>query len=348
VTLRRAFEGQFQIGCAVGGTLPGSLNPAEQQLLCEQFNVLTPENCMKSGPIHPEPDRFDFEAADALVAFAEQQGMSVIGHCLSWHTQAPAWLFEPGVSRAAALQQLEGHIHAVAGRYRGRIQGWDVVNEAITDAGELLRDTPALRAIGEDYIQHAFEFARAADPHAELYYNDYNIEMPDKLQRTLRLIDDLQARGVHLDGIGIQGHWILDRVPFEDIAVAIGQYNARGLQVMITELDIDVVDRPDSGADVATQLAYAPAEDRYRDGCPEPVLQRQAKQYAELFEIFTQQPGAVTRVSFWGLHDGRSWLNTWPARRTNHPLLFDRACHPKPAYTAVCNVAASAAKAPLT
>jgi endo-1,4-beta-xylanase len=340
VTLRRAFEGRFQVGCAVRGTLPASLNLAEKQLLCEQFNVLTPENCMKSGPIHPDPDRFDFEAPDALVAFAEQQGMSVVGHCLCWHTQSPTWLFEPGISRVSALQQLEGHIHAVAGRYRGRIQGWDVVNEAITDTGDFLRDTPALRAIGEDYIQHAFEFARAADPSAELYYNDYNIEMPDKRQRTLRLLRRLQARGVRLDGVGIQGHWILDRVPFEHVAAAIQEYRALGLKVMITELDVDVVDRPDSSADVATQLAYAPGEDRYRDGCPEPILQRQAEQYARLFDIFAREPGAVSRVSFWGLHDGGSWLNTWPAKRTNHPLLFDRTCQPKPAYFRACDVAA--------
>jgi endo-1,4-beta-xylanase len=343
MTLRSAFDGRLQLGCAVAGTLPGSLSATEERLLSEQFNVLTPENCMKSGLIHPEPERYDFEAPDALLAFAERQGLSVVGHCLAWHNQAPAWLFEPGMTRALALTQLARHIQAVAGRYRGRIQGWDVVNEAIADDGDGLRDTPALRAIGEDYIERAFELAREADPHAELYYNDYNIEQPAKRERTLRMLERLQASGVRLDGVGIQGHWIIDRVPFDDIAAAIQQYRALGLKVMITELDIDVVDRPDCSADIATQRAYSPTEDRYREGCPAPVmthvLQQQAEQYARLFEIFTRQPGDVARVTFWGLHDGGSWLNSWPGKRTNHPLLFDRQCLPKPAYEAVLDVA---------
>lgn len=338
VSLLKAFEGRFQIGCAVGGTLPGCLSSAEQQLLLEHFNVLTPENCMKTGLIHPEPERYDFEAGDALVVFVEQHGLAVVGHCLSWHSQAPEWFLEPGLDRAAALQQLRAHIHAVAGRYKGKIQGWDVVNEAIPDSGEFLRDTPGLRTIGEDYIERAFEFAREAAPDAELYYNDYNIELPMKRERTLRLLERLQARGLRLDGVGIQGHWMLDKVPFDDVATAIDAYRALGLKVMITELDIDVVERPDSGADVLAHRAYSPAEDIYRDGCPQPVLERQAEQYARLFEIFAEHSPAVTRVTFWGLHDGGSWLNYWPGKRTNHPLLFDRACRPKPSFHAVAEV----------
>jgi endo-1,4-beta-xylanase len=338
-SLRATYAGKLQIGCAVGGTLPHSLSLTEQQLVREHFSVLTPENCMKPGPIHPEPERYDFTASDALVAFAEQNAQSVVGHCLSWHQQCPAWFFEPGLTRRMALDRLQAHIHTVVGRYRGRIQGWDVVNEAIADAGDFLRETPALAAIGEDYIAKAFEFAREADPAAELYYNDYNIEQPAKRERTLRLLEQLQARGVDLSGVGIQGHWLLDQVPFDDIAVAVESYRALNLKVMITELDIDVVDRPDCGADVSVHRAYAPAEDVYEGGCPEPVLLRQAEQYARLFETLTATAGAVTRVTFWGLHDGKTWLNTWPGKRTNHPLLFDRDCRPKPALEAVLDVA---------
>ena len=339
VSLLQAWEGRFQIGCAVGGSLPGCLGSAEQQLLLQHFNVLTPENCMKSGLIHPDPERYDFEAADALVAFAEQHGLAVVGHCLSWHSQAPEWFLAPGLGRVEALHQLQSHIHAVAGRYAGKIQGWDVVNEAITDSGEYLRDTPGLRTIGADYIERAFEFAREAAPDAELYYNDYNIELPLKRDRTLRLLERLQARGLRLDGVGIQGHWMLDKVPFDDVATAIDAYRALGLKVMITELDIDVVERPDSGADLLVHRAYAPTDDIYRDGCPEPVLERQAEQYARLFEIFAERSPAVTRVTFWGLHDGGSWLNSWPGKRTNHPLLFARDCRPKRSFHAVVEVA---------
>jgi endo-1,4-beta-xylanase len=135
---------------------------------------------------------------------------------------------------------------------------------------------------------------------------------------------------------------LLDQVPFDDIAAAIESFRALGLRVMITELDIDVVERPDCGADIAVQRAYAPAEDVYRDGCPPAVLRRQAEQYARLFEIFSEPAGTVTRVTFWGLHDGRSWLNHWPGKRTNHALPFDRACAPKPAYHALIDQARGA------
>jgi endo-1,4-beta-xylanase len=322
----------------VGGTLPGSLEPRGRELLVQHFDVLTPENCMKPGPIHPERGRPDFAAGDALVAFAERHGMAVVGHCLSWHQQCPSWLYPAGIDRDGALAQLREHIQAVAGHYRGRLQGWDVVNEAIADEGEFLRDTPALRAIGPDHVLQAFQLAREADPGAELYYNDYNIERPAKRQRTLRLLRELLAAGARVDGVGIQGHWILDQVPFDDIRDAIAEYRALGLKVMITELDIDVVDRPDCSADISVQRAYSPASDVYRDGLPAEVAERQAEQYARLFRLFSE-PGAVSRVTFWGLHDGLSWLNTWPGTRTNHPLLFDRACQPKRACTAVLEIA---------
>jgi endo-1,4-beta-xylanase len=334
-SLAEAYAGRFQIGAAVGGTLPGSLEPAELALLARQFNVLTPENCMKPGPVHPEPARYDFAAGDALVRFAEARSMAVVGHTLCWHQQCPDWFLTAGLDRKAALAQLSEHVHGVAGHFRGQLQGWDVVNEAIADEGEFLRDTPALRALGPDYVLRTFELAREADPGAELYYNDYNIERPAKRERTLRLLDGLLKGGARLDGVGIQGHWILDQVPFDDIAAAVASYRALGLAVMITELDIDVVERPDCSADIAVQRAYAPQEDVYRNGCPAAVLERQAEQYARLFEVLSEPAGAVTRVTFWGLHDGRSWLNHWPGKRTNHPLLFDRGCAAKPAFHAL-------------
>ena len=340
-SLWRTFAQRFRVGAAVGGKSPDNLGSGERELCVRHFDVLTPENCMKPGPVHPERGRPDFSAGDALVEFAERHGQGVVGHCLSWHQQCPDWLWPAGIDRQSALAQLREHIHAVAGHYRGRLQGWDVVNEAIADDGEFLRATPALRAIGPDHVLRAFELAREADPDAELYYNDYNIEQPAKRQRTLRLLRELLGAGARVDGVGIQGHWLLDQVPFGDIRAAIAEYRALGLKVMITELDVDVVDRPDCSADISVQRAYAPAADLYRDGLPDAVAARQAEQYAELFRIFGE-PGAVSRVTFWGLHDGMSWLNTWPGKRTNHPLLFDRACRPKAAFAAVLDSVASA------
>lgn len=293
---------------------------------------------MKPALIQPAEGDFHFESPDVLVAFAETHGLSVVGHCLVWHQQCPGWFFRDGdgpAGRDLVLKRMREHIQAVVGRYRGRVLGWDVVNEAIDDKEGELRHTPWIEHVGEDFIEQAFRYAQAADPTAELYYNDFNIEQPAKCDKTLRMLGGLQRAGVRIDGVGIQGHWILDQVPFQDLEEAIVAYSALGLKVMVTELDIDVVDRPDCGADVSLHAAYTVEQDLYRDGCPEEVLERQAEQYARLFELFSRHRDKVGRVSFWGLHDGKSWLNDWPGQRTNHPLLFDRNCRPKAAYRRV-------------
>jgi endo-1,4-beta-xylanase len=334
--LKTAFGDSLQIGCALGGTLPGSLTQAEADLVTRHFNVLTPENCMKPGPIQPEPGRFDFAAADALLAFASERGMNVVGHTLVWHNQTAPWMYAPGIGKAEACAQLEQHIRQVVGRYRGKLQGWDVVNEAVSDSDGYLRETPCLAALGPEYLALAFRFAREADPGVELYYNDYGIELTAKRERTLRLIDQLDAAGERPHGVGIQGHWILDQVPYDEIWRTLRAFSELGLEVMISELDIDVVVRRNAGADVS-ERGHDPGFDPYPEACPPDVLERQAQQYERLFEIFLAR--GVTRVSFWGPNDGRSWLNTWPGRRTNHPLLFDRQSRPKPALQRVLGVA---------
>lgn len=329
--LASAFSEAFEVGCAVGGTLPHSLSQAELELLTRHFASLTPENCMKPEPIHPEPRRYDFTDADALVRFSEEHAMRCVGHTLCWHQQTPDWFFQPDADPRSVRERLSDHIHTVVGRYRRRLYGWDVVNEAIADDGDYLRDTPWLRALGEDYLRFAFQCAHEADPAAELYYNDYNLERPAKRARALRLLRSLLDAGVRVAGVGIQGHWIVDQVPFEEIERAIEEYAALGLKVMFTEIDLDVIDRPDCSADLAVQRAYSLSDDIYRAGCAPEVLERQAEQYARLFRSFAGAK-AVTRVTFWGLDDGHSWLNSWPGKRTNHPLLFDRECRPKPAF----------------
>ncbi len=330
-----------RMGTAVGGVLPDALSPIEAALLVEQFDAITPENLLKPELVQPEEGRFTFAGGDAFVAFAEQHRLAATGHCLVWHQQFPGWMFRDGVGPASAellMRRLQTHIETVVGRYVGRLQGWDVVNEAIAEPGDYLRPTPFIEIAGEACLAQAFRFAHDADPRAELYYNDFNIEQPDKLARTLRFLGRLLDQGVPVHGVGIEGHWQLDQVPFDDIEVAIESFAALGLKVMVTELDIDVVDRPDCGADVSLHHAYRLEEDVYRRGCPDAVLARQAEQYAELFRRLDRQRERLSRVSFWGLHDGKSWLNTWPGMRTNHPLLFDRACQPKIAYEAIANM----------
>ena len=336
-SLRMAFGGSFAIGAAIPGS---ELNQAERQLLFKNFGTVTPENCMKPAPVHPAEDRFDFAKADALVAMARNAGLTVNGHTLVWHQQCPDWFFNDGgqiAGRESVLKRMRTHIGAVAGHFAGKMQSWDVVNEAIDDGNAYLRKSKWLTTIGDDFIAEAFIAARKADPKAELYYNDYGIERPPKRDKALRLIRDLKQRRAPIQGIGIQGHWTIDHIPFKEIEEAILAFHAEGMKVMITELDIDVVSRETAGAEAGTKERNG--GDPFAKGLPANLQQRLADQYARLFALFLKHRDEITRVTFWGLHDGRSWLNQWPSKRTNHPLLWDRSLQPKPAFSAVLALA---------
>jgi len=342
--LRHAVKGRFLIGTAI--TSRRLDDPRLAALIAQQFDCLTAENEFKPRSLQPQPGKFNFAAADKIVAFAQSHRMKVVGHTLCWHSQAPAWMFRGPNSkplpRDEALRNLKGHIDAVVGHFRGKMVGWDVVNEAISDAkDEYLRDTPARRAIGDDYIVKAFEFAHAADPDAELYYNDYGNENAEKREKTVRLIRELKAKGVRLDAVGIQSHLRLDEPDAADrLDRAIEAYGAVGVKVVMSELDVDVLPRRVRGADVAARERGG--VDPYRRGLPAEVAEAQARFYRRIFQVVLKHRGVVTRVTLWGTHDGTSWLNFWPvARRTNHPLLWDRGLDPKPALGAVLDVLAA-------
>jgi endo-1,4-beta-xylanase len=260
------------------------------------------------------------------------------GHVLVWHSQISGWVFEDSLgnplTRDALLERMKEHIFTVAGRYKGQIKGWDVVNEAIDDNGEM-RKNKWYEIIGEDYVQKAFEYAHEADPDADLYYNDYNIEEPVKREGAVRLIKKLQEQGVKIDGVGLQGHWLMDIPELADIDSSIRIYAGLGLKVLITEMDIDVLpfDWSRATADVSLHGEWRESLNPYKTGLPDSIQIAQANRYADLFRVFEKYKGSVTRVTFWGLHDGYSWRNNWPVPgRTNYPLLFDRNYQPKPAY----------------
>lgn len=336
-TLKAAFSNRFLIGTALEGR---RLNPAEQELLSAQFHAVTPENSMKPASLHPAEDRFEFARADALVQTAAANGLVVNGHTLVWHSQCPDWFFTDGgkpAGRELVLKRMRAHIATVAGHYAGKVQSWDVVNEAIDDGPGYLRRSKWLTAVGEDFIAEAFKAARQADPKAKLYYNDYGIELPSKREKALRLVRELKKAGAPIDGIGIQGHWQLDRIPFGELERAIEAFHDAGVEVAITELDVDVVTRAIEGADVGARQSGG--RDPFANGLPPELQQRLADQYAQLFALLLRHRDKISRVTFWGLHDGRSWLNFWPYRRTSHPMLFDRAAQPKPAFAAVMAVA---------
>lgn len=277
------------------------------------------------------------------MAFAERHGLKVNAHTLIWHEHCPAWFFEDNgvpAGRELCLARMRSHIATMVGRYRGRVYSYDVVNEALSpDDAEYLRPNQWLAAIGPDYVVEAFRAAAQADPGARLYYNDYGIESPAKRAKAIRLIREIRAAGVPVHGVGIQGHWELDHVPFRDIEDSISAFHAEGLEVMITELDIDVVPRHFASPDVSRRVKGATGV----AGPLSEVLKRQAEQYARLFSMFESHAGMISRVTFWGLHDGRSWLNSWPQKRKNHPLLWDRKLRPKPAHAAVASAGPPAA-----
>ena len=351
-SLKKVFANDFRVGSALGTDQVLGNEPAALELVAQQFNTITPENLLKWVEVHPEPNRYNFDPADRYVEFGEKHDMFIVGHKLVWHNQTPQWAFEgvdgKPLDRETALARIKEHINAVVGRYKGRIKGWDVVNEAIDDNGKLRsgpvgapgqRGEPWHTAIGDDYIQKAFEFAHAADPDAELYYNDFNEWHPAKIEAISQLVKSLKAKGVRIDGIGLQGHWGMDYPKLEEIDHMLTEYGKLGVKLMITELDINLLPQPDPrqrGADITRNAKFKKELDPYADGLPDDVQRALTARYAEIFAMFHKHRDKIDRVTFWGVHDGHSWLNNWPIRgRTAYPLLFDRQLRPKPAFDAV-------------
>ena len=342
--LKEVFEEAFLIGAALNAGHFFEEDTVGVALVEKHFNSITAENVMKWESIHPEPGVYDFEAADRFVAFGEEHDMFIVGHTLVWHNQTPDWVFEDEagnpVSRDVLLARMRDHIQTVVGRYRGRVDGWDVVNEALNEDGTL-RETPWLEIIGEDYLAKAFQFTRDVDPEAELYYNDYSLFNPEKRDGAVRLVRTLQEQGVPVTGIGMQGHYGLDYPPLEELDASIAAFGEVG-DVMITELDVAVLPRPQQhwGADITKSAELRDELNPYTEAFPDSMQQALAQRYANFFEVFLDHRDVISRVTFWGVTDADSWLNNWPIEgRTSYPLLFDRAGEPKPAFEAVVQAA---------
>ncbi len=261
--------------------------------------------------------------------------MTVHGHTLVWHQQTPNWFFDGG-DKEAITKRLKDHIETLVGRYRGRLQSWDVVNEAINDGGnadtaqtENLRDSQWLQTLGPEFLTVAFKLAHQADPNAVLYYNDYNIESGPKHASSMVLLRRLLKEGAPVHAVGIQGHWRTGQIPFEAIDRAIQDYASLGLKVSITELDVTI--RGEAGGQ------FGPGFRRGRSADQPPLtakdLEEQADAYGKLFAILLKHRDVIERVTFWGLSDRRTW------RWGQHPLLFDANQRPKPAYSAIVDEA---------
>lgn len=330
-SLKNTFKNDFGIGTALNTQQIEEKDLKAAELIPQQFNMATPENIMKAEIIHPQWDVYNFDLADKMIEYGKKNNIKINGHTLIWHSQLPS--FARRISSVDSFKTFfANHINTVASRYNGKIFSWDVVNEALNEDGTM-RKSIFLDKLGDNFVTEAFRLAQAASPNTELYYNDYNNEQPAKRAGCIALIKKVQAAGVRIDGVGIQGHWHLGKIPLKDIEESILQYSALGIKVMFTELDIEVLPRNFQGADVSQRMKEDPTMNPYVNGLPDSVQQQLANDYAALFNLFLKYKDKVTRVTFWGVNDGQSWLNGWPVRgRTNYPLLFDREFKPKPAF----------------
>ena len=368
--LKDAFVGKFLIGAA--GDIPNRYSENELANIKANYDIVTPENCMKPQPTHPAINIYNFTVPDTLVRWCQDNGIKVWGHTLAWHAQTAPWFFQesppetletavrrtrppgmtfdpnaprptmdefwrrsikgPMASREVALERLKSHIMTVVGRYKGRIIGWDVFNESIADSGdcttENLRTFSWYQVVGPEVLTLAFKWAHEADPDAQLYYNDYNIEQgavenKGKHASSMILLKRLIAEGAPITGVGIQGHWHLD-TNLEDVEQAIINYASLGLRVAITELDVTATGE-NSGA-----FGFGPAT----EPIPPENYEKQAEVYKALFEIFMRHSDVIDRVTFWGISDTRSW------RRGRDALVFNGELQPKPAYQAIMDVGA--------
>jgi endo-1,4-beta-xylanase len=293
------------VGTAVQTSLLGGAQYGT--IAAREFNYLTAEYEMKWNIIEPSPGSANFGAGDAIVGYAASNGMRVKGHALIWHGAMPSWL---GALPAAELQTaFERHIREVAGHYRGRVHAWDVVNEAVADSGTSLRDTLFRQKLGDRYIADAFRLARAADPEALLFYNDYGGEgLNAKADRIYALLQDLLSEGVPIDGVGLQMHIsATSRPSAASIAENMHRLGALGLVVHISEMDV--------------RINNATGTDQAR-------LEAQRAAYRDVVGVCMTEPRCEA-VTFWGFTDAHTWLTG------DRPLLFDAQYQPKPAFFGV-------------
>jgi len=335
-TLKDALKGKFYIGAAINQPQITGRDTAGVRILEQQFDAIVAENDMKSMNIHPEENRYDFSISDQFVALGEKNNMWVTGHCLLWHSQLSPWfcIDEKGnnVSPEVLKQRMKDHITTIVSRYKGRIKGWDVVNEAILDDGKW-RDSKFYQILGEECMELAFQYAHEADPDVELYYNDYNEWHVGKRDAIVKMVRNFKEKGIRIDGIGMQGHIGMDYPSLQEYEDAILAYAGEGMKVMITELDMSILPSPrrNVGAEVTTSFEYKNEINPYTEGVPAEKMQEWTDKFGAFFKLFLKHQDKITRVTMWGVADGDSWKNDFPVRgRTDYPLLFDRNHQPKP------------------
>ncbi len=354
ITLKDAFSNDFLVGVAVAQPIIDQNDEASINLILEQFNAISPESVLKPEYIHPTPDTWNFVPGDAYCQFAADHQLHALGHTLMWHNQTPDffWIKPDGTvkSKEEMQQTLEEYVEKTVTHFAGKVYAWDVVNEVVSEEGGYRNDKGWEKYYDgnlDELVSLAFKTAQRCDPNAELYYNDYNMWRQTKVDGAVHIVKMLQEQGIRIDGVGIQAHWGLNYPSTKDIETTIDRLYDLGVKVMITELDIDMLPFSKEGQ-MTGKAMYDPALQReefmrwlnpYAEGCPADVEQQIAARYEEIMRCIWNKRDKISRVTFWGLHDGVSWKNDYPIpNRTNYPLLFNRKLQKKPAFYQVVSI----------
>ncbi len=316
--LKDAYKDYFMIGVAVNQR--NVTNAEQQALIKKEFNSITAENDMKPEPTEPREGEFNWENADRIANFARQNGIKLRGHCLMWHSQIGRWMLGDNPTKEVFYERMRKHIHAVVSRYKDVIYCWDVVNEAIEDnanATDPYRQSAMYRLCGDEFIEKAFQYAREADPNALLFYNDYSTVDPHKRDRIYNMVKKMKAKGIPIDGIGMQAHYNIYYPSEARLDSAITLFKTLVKHIHITEFDIRVNEEMGGGLQFSREGANV----------TDSVKQHLADQYARCFRVFRKHKDVIDCVTFWNLGDRDSWLGA-----ANYPLPFDTEYKPKLAY----------------
>ena len=334
-SLSNHFKNHFHIGAAINeNTILGNDNKSKE-IVVSEFNSITPENSLKWMFIQPLPGKFDFKVSDKYVNIGSKNGMYTVGHALIWHAQLAE--FMQNINKDETLFHVKNHINTLMNRYKGKIDAWDVVNEAFEEDGSF-RESVFYKNLGKNYIEDVFVLAAKVDPEVDLIYNDYNLYKSEKRLAVINMVNKFKANGTKIDGVGVQAHWDLNTPSINEIENIILDFHETGILVSFTELDISVLPNPWEmiGAEVNQNFSKFegdPKMNPYPNGLPNNIQDKLAKRYEDIFKLFLKHSDKINRVTFWGVIDKYSWLNDWPIKgRTNYPLLFDKDYKSKKAY----------------
>ncbi len=329
------YKDYFTVGVAVN--MRNINDPEQVAVIKKEYNSITAENDMKPGSVHPQEGVWNWKNADAIANFCRQNGIKLRGHCLVWYSQFCDWMFTDKdgkeVSKEVFYERLREHIHTVVNRYKDIVYAWDVVNEAMSDAGpgrgwggrepNPYRESRLYKLCGDEFIAKAFQFAHEADPNAILFYNDYNAATPAKRDRIYNMVKKMQAAGVPITGIGMQGHYNAYGPSDKDVEDAIVKYKELVKHIHITELDIRL------NEEMGGQLQFSRGSDA---PAPSHLVAMQTDRYASFFRIFRKHKDVIDNVTFWNVSDRDSWVGV-----NNHPLPYDENLKPKNVYYVIKN-----------